>query len=159
MRLSLVNYSWVIPGSLCGLALPGRLRPLRADLQELKEAGVTLVVSAMSPALAPGSLSAFEMTGLHVPIREFTAARQDQLESFVARARTEIEGGGAVAVHCFAGMGRTGMLLAAYLAAHYGFRGDGAIEHLRQLRPGSIETLEQEDAVREFVRRLGSRPR
>jgi atypical dual specificity phosphatase len=93
---------------------------------------------------------------MHVPIREFTAARHDQLESFVVRARTEIDGGGAVAVHCFAGMGRTGMLLAAYLVSCGGLSGDDAIKRIRELRPGSIETSDQEDAVRKFARR---RPR
>lgn len=150
------NFSWVIEGSLCGLALPGRLQPLHADLEALRDAGVTLVVSAMSPPLAPEALHACSLAGMHVPIREFTAARHEQLEGFVTRARAEIDGGGAVAVHCFAGMGRTGMLLAAYLVSDRGLGGDDAIAHIRELRPGSIETSDQEEAVREFARR---RPR
>jgi ADP-ribosyl-[dinitrogen reductase] hydrolase len=49
-------------------------------------------------------------------------------------------------MHCYAGLGRTGTIAARLLVEH-GMRPDVAIAQVRKIRPGSIETLEQEDYV------------
>ncbi|ORZ14810.1 protein-tyrosine phosphatase-like protein, partial [Catenaria anguillulae PL171] len=45
---------------------------------------------------------------------------------------------GALAVHCKAGLGRTGSLIAAYLMKHYKFEASEVISFLRIMRPGSV---------------------
>ncbi|KAM8716171.1 hypothetical protein ACLKA7_003110 [Drosophila subpalustris] len=45
---------------------------------------------------------------------------------------------GAIAVHCKAGLGRTGSLIGAYMMKHYGFSALEAIAWLRLCRPGSV---------------------
>ena len=55
----------------------------------------------------------------------------------------------SVLVHCGEGKGRTGTVLAAYLV-YNGMRADEAIQLVREKRPGSIQTAEQEAAIREF---------
>ncbi|XP_062539664.1 mucin-5AC isoform X2 [Armigeres subalbatus] len=45
---------------------------------------------------------------------------------------------GAIAVHCKAGLGRTGTLIGAYLTKHYNFNALEAIAWLRLCRPGSV---------------------
>ncbi|XP_050164902.1 dual specificity protein phosphatase 23, partial [Myiozetetes cayanensis] len=60
----------------------------------------------------------------------------------------------AVAVHCALGLGRTGTLLGCYLGKLRGLSGVEAVREIRRLRPGSIETPEQEEAVIRFCDNL-----
>jgi atypical dual specificity phosphatase len=61
-----------------------------------------------------------------------------------------------VNVHCRAGKGRTGTVLAAYFVSK-GMSAAEALQRVRELRPGSIETPEQEHAIADLARRLNKR--
>ena len=50
---------------------------------------------------------------------------------------------GALAVHCKAGLGRTGVLICSYLIKHHGFTAAEAIGYIRVVRPGSVIGLQQ----------------
>ena len=54
-----------------------------------------------------------------------------------------------VVAHCRAGFGRTGTMLACYLVTQ-GFHAEQAVASVREKRPGSVETPEQERFVAEF---------
>ena len=81
-----------------------------------------------------------------MPVRDFTAPTLEQIAVAVAAIEQALTADGAVVVHCAAGIGRTGTLVACYLVST-GMTPDDAITRVRELRPGSLEVDEQVDAV------------
>lgn len=146
-QLILPNFSWVVPGQVAGSA-----RPMSDDaLAVLAQHGVRALVTLTETPVAEESLLRTNLASVHVPVADFTAPTLAQVEEAVAaiddfRARDL-----PVVVHCAAGIGRTGTVLACYLVS-LGADPSAAIDQIREQRPGSIETPEQEAVVREYAR-------
>ena len=150
LQILVPNFGWLIEGRLAGAS-----RPRTADaLAALRAAGVGALVS-LSEAPVPGDLlTQLDLPAVHLPVADFTAPSLTQIEGAVAGIDGFLDTGRAVAVHCGAGLGRTGTVLACYLVRHG--RGAGeAIAAVRARRPGSIETPEQEAVVAAYERHLG----
>jgi 4-hydroxy-tetrahydrodipicolinate reductase len=142
----LSNFGWVVPGRLAGMA-----RPRPGQARELRDEGVgAVLVLTESPPLA--ELEEAGLAVAHEPVPDFAPPDAETLDRCVAFVREHARAGRPVVVHCHAGYGRTGTVLAAVLVAE-GFPPEDAIDRVRRLRPGSIETLEQEDAVLGYARR------
>ena len=142
------NFSWLVPDTLAGMA-----RPRASDAPWLRDQGVTAVLTLTESA--PPELEGIE--SFHEAVTDMRAPTLDQLHRAVTYIDSIVADGGAVAVHCAAGMGRTGTFLAAYLVTR-GHHAAAAIQAVREQRPGSIETAAQEDAVRKFAELMGVDP-
>jgi atypical dual specificity phosphatase len=142
------GFSWIERPKLAALAQPES----EDELRWLKKHGIEILVSLTED---PPYRRDVENAGLlvyHVPIEDMTAPTQEDLDRAISAILKAQESGMGVAVHCAAGQGRTGTVIACYFVA----KGDSAgvaIHKIRRLRPGSIETEEQVDAVHEFARR------
>lgn len=146
------GFSWVIDGQVAGMPRPGASRPLDRDLAFLREQGVDVLVSLTETPTDPEALDRYGIELLHMPVADFHAPTQAQLDAYVGRVKSYTAAGRQVGTHCGAGMGRTGTFLAALFVAR-GMNAASAIAEIRRLRPGSIETQEQEQAVIEFAAR------
>ena len=144
------NFSWLEAGVLAGMARPASTPN---DLHELKLAGIDAIVSLTDMPILPSLLSEFGFAHRHLPVPDFAAPSHDQIEEFVAFVKEMRKESRAVVVHCSAGMGRTGTMLSSFLVSE-GTPARDAIEAVRLLRPGSIETLEQEQAIYHYERTL-----
>lgn len=82
---------------------------------------------------------------------DFTPPSIEQIDQFVALVDKAKEDGRKVAVHCLMGQGRTGTMLACYYGKENGLTGEEAIKKIREMRPISIETTEQENIVKYYL--------
>ncbi len=119
------------------------------DFEFLKEKGLEAIVSLTEYPLSEVLIEEFGFSVKHIPVRDFHPPTLEQIEDFVAFAKNARTEGKKLVVHCEAGMGRTGTLLACYLVSK-GHSATDAIEEVRTKRPGSIETIEQEEVVLKF---------
>ena len=147
----LKRLTWLETDSVAACRFP---RSDRA-LQELADRGVGLLINLHVQPHAPERIARYGMTELHLPVADFTPPTMEQLERGVNAIQSAIDSGTRVAVHCGAGLGRTGTLLACYLVRG-GLSPEDAIARVRAVRPGSVETAAQEAAVRAFGQRTGA---
>ena len=141
------NFSWIEHRLLAAMGRPAEPE----EFSWLRGEGIELIVSLTENPLRRDWLSDAGLFALHVPVEDMTAPTQEQVRECLSAIAKAHERKMGVAVHCLAGRGRTGAILACYFVQQ-GMGGQKAIDHVRALRPMSIETVDQEDAVREFAR-------
>ncbi len=141
---------WVAPGVLA-CAYPRTERALAT----LSGRGVRLLINLHERPHDQARLRRHGLREVHLPVRDFTAPSLGQIECGVDTIFGTLAAGEAAAVHCGGGLGRTGTLLACYLASSEGLGAAEAIRRVRALRPGSVETLAQAAAVDAWTRRSG----
>jgi atypical dual specificity phosphatase len=149
------SFNWLLPGRLAGFGFAG-WQLTEPDLVNLHQAGVGAVVSLTEQPVHHADDSVPTMRYRHLPIPDMTTPRPAQIDLFVQFVDDAAGDGLATAVHCRAGLGRTGTMLACYLVAQ-GSGAEEALGEVRQHRPGSVETAAQEEAVRSFAQRLATR--
>ena len=153
----LVNFSWLVPKQIAGAGRPGGFdgdrEELAADLDLLYGWGIRAIVSLTERGLDGEFLRARDMTNLHLPVVDMEPPTLDEVVrfmDFVQRAENENR---PVVVHCGAGQGRTGTMLACYLVRK-GYDAQDALVQVRRRRPGSVETPEQEAVVYKYAEYL-----
>ncbi|HXG09133.1 MAG TPA: dual specificity protein phosphatase 23 [Gemmataceae bacterium] len=142
------GFTWIEKPRLAALAQP----EAPEDLFWLRQQGIDLLISLTEDRPRRDWVNDAGLLVFHEPMQDMEPPTQEQLDRCVSAIERAHQHGMGVAVHCGAGLGRTGTVLACYLVAQ-GQTAQNAIARVRRLRPGSIETEEQADAVVEFARR------
>src|SRR5687768_11401463 len=132
-------YDWIVSDRL----LASRFPASNDDLSALRECGARVIINLTDRCHDARTLLKLGISEVNLPVPDFTAPSPETLDAAVAciadaHARSE-----TVAIHCHAGLGRTGTVVAAWLVTQ-GFGAEAAIARVRSLRPGSIETASQE---------------
>lgn len=86
---------------------------------------------------------------VNLDVPDFEPPSRDHINRFFAAVEERRDGG--IVVHCTAGVGRTGTMMALYLVRYVKMTPDEAIQWVRMHRnPRCLETPEQEQCVRDF---------
>ncbi|MSR32736.1 MAG: protein phosphatase [Gemmataceae bacterium] len=142
------NFSWVESDWLAGMGRPCS----QEEIRWLREQGIEVVVTLTEEKLPRAWTDSEGLLVVHEPIRDMTPPEPDQFERIISAIDRARSSNMKVSIHCAAGMGRTGTALAAYFV-HRGMGSTEAIEKIRTLRPGSVETTEQMDSIHDFARK------
>lgn len=152
------NFHWAIEGLLAGMALPGSsFSEPQKDLDDLAAMGISVLVTLTEKALPFDMVLRSGLAPFHIPVEDFEAPTIAQAEEFcriVDRMKAENR---KVAVHCLAGLGRTGTMLAVYLIHLEGIGAAEAIERMRKIQPGYVQCEEQELFLYDWADHVGKR--
>ena len=131
------NFSW-IDNSVAASGKPTSKR----EFFWLKRQGITVVLNLTDRSLPSrwGRETGIEFR--HVSIKNHQAPTMIHLSKTVGILNHAKKSGKKILVHCEAGVGRTGTVLAAYLVS-MGMSSLDAIKRVRELRPGSIERRQE----------------
>ena len=143
------SFTWIEELRLGAMGRPGSPE----DLVWLRQNGIQVLISLTEEAPFRRWVDDAGLLLFHVPVLDMNTPTQEQFDRCVKAIERANENDMGVAVHCGAGLGRTGTVLAAYFV-HKGATPEAAIRRIRTLRPGSVETVEQEEAIFEYSRRM-----
>jgi|GEM_PF-753510 len=153
------SFKWIIPSRLAGSA-----SPLPDELLPLKNAGIDVIVSLQQgvrfdlpgysesydkPLFTRDDALSFGMEFVHIPVKDHNAPSRDQIKFFIELMDANPDK--AFLIHCYAGIGRTGTMAAAFMGSQLDISGPVAIDHVRDIFSLYIETSIQEDAVMAYL--------
>jgi len=144
------NFSWLIDDMLAGSGMPTTFDELDWVLKQ----GVKSIVTMTENPLPDSWIK--DVNYLHVPAEDLTAPDFEKIETAVNFIHERIKQKEAVMVHCAAGMGRAGTILACYLVKYQNLTAKNAIKKVREERPGSIQSETQELAITYFEKQVKS---
>ncbi|MDO8331094.1 MAG: ATP-binding cassette domain-containing protein [Fluviicoccus sp.] len=150
------GFVWLIPGRLAGTPWPGIVRDTDEDLDALRNVGITRLVSLTEIPFDEVQAARFGIQCANVPIPDMHAPTLAVAFDFCRDTDRWLQAGETVAIHCKAGLGRTGTLLAVYWL----WTGQGeynaieAIEYVRRMESGMIQSQAQVDFLSEFAESL-----
>jgi atypical dual specificity phosphatase len=135
------NFGWLINNKLAGSGMPTSV----AELEWVRKQGVKSIVTMTENPLPESWIK--DIHYLHVPTDDLSAPDMDKIDQTVDFIQEQIKNDEPIMVHCAAGIGRTGTMLACYLIKYHNLSAKNAIEKVRKERPGSIQSESQEIAI------------
>ena len=147
------NFSWVIEDGLAGSGM----QMTYSQFIWLIRNGIKAVVTIREVPLPSKWLANKAIDYFHLKVEDYGAPSLPEMDTTVNYVKEHINDGKPVMVHCAAGKGRTGTILAAYFLKNFNLTAEQAIKKIRDLRPGSIQSLTQEKAIEmyeEYLKRM-----
>ena len=144
------NFSWVIEGKLAGSGLP----VTENEFKWVLDKGIKSIVTVREVPLPSEWFDSGAIDYVHLRVEDFGAPTIEEIDEAVNFIDKKIRSNRPVLVHCAAGKGRTGAVLAAYMVKRHKLSAKQAIEKIRILRPGSVQSIMQETALSMYEKYL-----
>ncbi|KAI7836708.1 hypothetical protein COHA_009484 [Chlorella ohadii] len=138
------DLNWIVPGKLMAFSGPsaqpkhfGGWRTYMPEdyIEYFREHNVGAVVRLNKKMYESSRFTQYGVRHYEMYFPDGTCPSEQILLRFLEVAEREP---GALAVHCKAGLGRTGVLICAYMIKHFGFTAEEAMGYIRVCRPGSV---------------------
>ena len=142
------KFSWLIENKLAGSGIPTSIN----EVQWVIEQGVKSIVTVREEPLDDDWVK--DVNYLHIMSNDMGVPEFDDLVHAVDFIYRRITNKEPVMVHCLAGLGRTGTILASYLIKYQNMSADEAMKKVREQRPGSIQSYPQEEIIFQFAKSL-----
>jgi len=148
-----------LPGKIYRSQMPfGLYDPNGAVYAAYQAANVTLVVvlatiEEILRKTGQDLLAFYAQEGmqvLHLPIPDFGTPDMPELRKTVSQAISAAQSGTNLAIHCSAGIGRTGLFVACIAIQLLDLSGEEAIRWTRKYIPAAVETPNQMRLVYDF---------
>ena len=143
------GFLWLKNGKLAGTPKPGLLKDIDYDLDGLIRVGVTHLVSLTEKEIDVAACNEKGIEVFRSPMPDMQAPSMTQAVDICQQITKLLADSCVVAVHCRAGLGRTGTVLAAQLI----YEGDSAInalEKARNIEPRWVQSEAQVEFLEEF---------
>ncbi|KGG94813.1 MULTISPECIES: ATP-binding cassette domain-containing protein [Comamonas] len=147
------GFSWLVPGRLAGTPWPGVVHDMDADLKALNRCGVTMLITLTEKDFPQGALARNGLKNFHLPVYDHEPPTVAQMQMLLARMSVALRRGEVLAVHCLAGLGRTGTVLAAWLVRE-GLTAEEALRRVRLIDAQYVQSEAQEALLYEFENAL-----
>lgn len=140
------GFHWIAPDQLAGCPMPGIVAPLEYDLSALRDVGVTVLVNLTDRELPEEILAQYGIRSVQFKIEDRRAPPIMWIKMLLVQLDKLLAKGDVLAVHCLAGLGRTGTVLGAWLIKK-GLTAEETLKRLRQIDAGYVQSKEQEDLL------------
>lgn len=142
------GFVWVEDGRIAASGYPSS----RRQVKWLADHGIRSILTLTPNALPGRWLDGLPLKVNHLPMDDHRVPNLDALDRGASFVQEQVRQGKPVLVHCLAGEGRTGCVLAAYLMKDRGVGAAEALEKIREAKPEFVE-WGQEKALYDYASR------
>ena len=163
--LPIQNSYWVIPDRFRAGEHPARgsTDGTKLKLRWLLGQGINFIVDLTESGEADADYPIFiqneasslntQITYHRFPIQDWNTPSQEKMAEIIETVDGALSQGKNIYLHCYGGLGRTGVTVGCYLVSH-GFLGNEALDRIMKLRseiPGTLKISPETEAQRKMV--------
>jgi rhodanese/phosphatase family protein len=148
------GFVWVVKGKVAGSGFPAS----RKQLEWLAAQGIDTILTLTPNPIPADWLQGLPLTTEHMPMSDHGVPDLAVLDRGAQFIQTKVREGKTVLVHCLAGEGRTGCVLAAYLIKDRGLGAADALTTLRDVKPEFVEWVQEKSIFDYAAAQSNKRP-